>query len=76
MVGKVDIKFYGLVFCCPFLNENKSCPFREIRGNEKKERIQLLKSLTETQKISLYRLHLMCFNKRNYRLYAENISIG
>lgn len=54
----------GLLFKCPFLEQEITCPFLEIRELSIEERLQYYNRLTFDEKLHLQILHQKCLIQR------------
>ncbi|MBT8316561.1 MAG: hypothetical protein HKP59_02940 [Lutibacter sp.] len=54
---------HQFLFGCAFLNENKNCPFTELRKLAIEERVEYLKKMTFQQIFNLEYTHKHCQNK-------------
>jgi hypothetical protein len=60
----INTMIEGLIFKCPFEDEEFDCPFAIIRQWKKKERIEMLQRLSEDERHIMYLHHSRCLRKR------------
>jgi hypothetical protein len=54
----------GLIFKCPFEDEECDCPFLDLRKLENNKKIEELQSLSEKERGKKYAHHMRCLRKR------------
>jgi hypothetical protein len=54
----------GLIFDCPFGNEEYDCPFSDIHKKSSKEWIESLRKMDIAETKILMRIHAKCLNRR------------
>jgi len=59
-----SVRFYGLIFECPFEENDKNCPFHEIRKQPIEERLRIIHESSSLTLSDLERRHVNCISKR------------
>jgi hypothetical protein len=67
------LDIYGLAFGCTFCDERDDCLFKEIRKiKDFEKRIELIESMSYTEKQELVYLHKICSLQREIELRKLN----
>ena len=66
-----DSLLNGLIFKCPFQEEDKSCPFTSLRKMDVTSRFIYLNNLSPEEKEKLIQHHKQCLNRRERKPKIE-----
>jgi hypothetical protein len=64
----------GLLTACPLDKPQDDCPIQKLRALSFKERLQLVKTMHETELDLIISHHRHCFQKRRWELHCEKWS--
>lgn len=57
-------KYTGLIFDCPFKDEQETCPYKLIRELPIKDRCKVYENLSSESRLTLIEYHLKCTKMR------------